>query len=161
MQFSFFRTMPVITLLVLSSFGLFAGPAQSPFQRVCPYTSNPLGGIDGVLERSAFPDAQIVVYAYLEGEYSKAEIVGEGKERFMNAEAAAMVQSDGSFSLTDLAPGKYQLVFAAFSPKSDDWDFKGTFLLAGDAENLVNVKKDETAKIAYRAVELLPTDVGN
>ncbi len=74
------------------------------------------GTISGNCSDGVSSSDKIVVYAYKEGTYNANEKFPQGTSQvqFKNAASSSTVAADGSFSLSFLEPGKYEVYFISY-----------------------------------------------
>lgn len=89
-----------------------------------------VSSIDGSAQYDGLDEAStVIVYAYEQGTFSQAEASprGSGQIRFSGAVTSSRVAADGTYSLSFLEPGNYELIFAAFRDENGDdlLDYQG------------------------------------
>ncbi len=103
------------------------------------------GTIEGELMDNSTNSDRIVVYAYTEGAFNRMQEMQENSNglRFQNAVSSSVVAEDGTYALSFLESGDYELVFASYR----DIDNDGETDLQGSLElNLLgNLGLDLTA----------------
>ncbi len=91
------------------------------------------GSIKGKVTNQSQAGSRIVVYAYKKGTYSESEAQPQGSSgiRFVNAITSDVVASDGSYNLSFLEEGDYELEFIGYEDTNNDGklEIKGALLL--------------------------------
>lgn len=119
---------------------------------------NNTGSIAGTCQNSIVNTDKIIVYAYKKGEFNRdVEIQTQNGIAFKNAVSSAVVGNDGSFHLTFLEAGEYELHFAAYKDNNSDGklDLQGTLLL-NSLINLESIRLDANSEIQ---LEILVTGI--
>ena len=88
------------------------------------------GSVEGNAENESAAEGEMVVYAYHKGEFeSSTETSGQGSSNvmFANAVTSAKVNNDGSYKLSFLQEGEYELHVANYQENNDgELEFQGT-----------------------------------
>lgn len=107
--------------------------------------------------------SRIVVYAYKKGTYSDSEAQPQGTSgiRFVNAITSDVVANDGSYTLSFLEEGDYELQFVGYEDTNSDGqlELKGTLLLdlIGSIDlNNVSVKANTEVSLDVEIKGILP-----
>jgi len=80
------------------------------------------GSIEGEVSGDNTNSDRIVVYAYAEGAFNRMQEMEENSNglRFPNAVSSTVVANDGTYSLSFLESGDYELVFASYRDDDND-----------------------------------------
>jgi hypothetical protein len=112
------------------------------------------GEIEGEVSGWIDSDNQLYVFAYQKGDYEKpAETNGQGASNvlFANAVTSAKVQSDGSYTLSFLEEGEYELHVAAYQKSDNRFNFntmlEATSEISGLLLNNVTVSSETSVKV--------------
>jgi hypothetical protein len=108
------------------------------------------GHIKGESENTPASDETYVVYAYAEGSFnaeSETTSNSEGELLFANAVTSSKVESDGSYQLSFLENGEYEITVAKYTTNnSGETEFQGLFdlsiLIDGSASSTTVVEVD-------------------
>lgn len=88
------------------------------------------GSIEGNAENESAAEGEMVVYAYHKGEFdSSTETSGQGSSNvmFANAVTSAKVKNDGSYKLSFLQEGEYEVHVANYQENAEgEMEFQGT-----------------------------------
>ncbi|MCB0642528.1 MAG: DUF4382 domain-containing protein [Phaeodactylibacter sp.] len=107
---------------------------------------------------------QVIVYAYKKGTFNRAQetsVQGTSKIRFKNAVTSAKVKADGSFDMSYMEEGEYELYFFGYS----DIDSNGTLDLLGSLSldllgtidfQAININAAATTNLNISITGLLP-----
>lgn len=91
------------------------------------------GSIKGKVTNQSQAGSRIVVYAYKKGTYSESEAQPQGTSgiRFVNAISSDVVANDGSYRISFLEEGDYELQFVGYEDTNNDGklEIKGALLL--------------------------------
>lgn len=91
------------------------------------------GSIKGKVTNQSQAGSRIVVYAYKKGTYSESEAQPQGTSgiRFVNAISSDVVANDGSYQISFLEEGDYELQFVGYEDTNNDGklEIKGALLL--------------------------------
>lgn len=91
------------------------------------------GSIKGKVTNQSQAGSRIVVYAYKKGTYSESEAQPQGASgiRFVNAISSDVVANDGSYQISFLEEGDYELQFVGYEDTNNDGklEIKGALLL--------------------------------
>ena len=125
-------------------------------------TEDNSGEIKGDVSGWIDSDNQLYVFAYKKGEYDSAsETSGQGTSNvlFANAVTSAKVQADGSYTLSFLEEGDYEVHVAAFQ-KSNSWVNFNTMLeatsnITGLLLNDISVSSETSVKVDINIVGLM------
>ena len=103
---------------------------------------------------------RIVVYAYKKGTYDKnTETTGQGSSNIMfkNAETSAVVSSSGSYDLSFLTEGEYELHFVGYEDSNNDGKMEAKGMLEVSALtslDLLGFQLDATADVTLNVTVL-------
>jgi hypothetical protein len=88
---------------------------------------NRSGGVMGQATNiDSYDDKVVIAYAYREGTYNastETTLQGDSDIRFANAVTSTKVNVDGSFNLSFLPAGSYEVILAAYEDDDQDGDF--------------------------------------
>lgn len=110
------------------------------------------GSVQGELSGNIGLDEKVVIYAYRKGEYDSSETeksAVEGNLRFSNAVTSSAVNADGTYTLSFLEEGDYEVHAAKYKTNSDGsltFDGKLTLGLIGGIalDNTISVNANTT-----------------
>ncbi len=112
------------------------------------------GTISGTATDSQNTSEKIVVYAYERGSFNaETEANGQGSSnvRFANAVTSTVVNStNGSYQLSFLEEGEYELHFASYNDEDDDGKLEFTSMLSAESVaslNLLNLQVDANVEL--------------
>ena len=122
------------------------------------------GKISGTLTDGISGSAKVVAYAYKKGTYNRTtEMSGQGASsvQFKNAVTSALVGAGGSYQLSFLESGDYEIHFASYKDTNADGKFElvGTLVvLAGGGLDILNllVNINATVSVNVTASAVLP-----
>lgn len=120
------------------------------------------GEIEGKVSGWIDSNNQLYVFAYKKGEYEKpAETSGQGASNvlFANAVTSAKVQSDGSYTLSFLEEGDYELHVAAYQKSDNRFNFnkmlEATSEITGLLLNDISVSSETSVKVDINIIGLM------
>ena len=122
------------------------------------------GKISGTLTDGISGSAKVVAYAYKKGTYNRTtEMAGQGASsvQFKNAVTSALVGAGGSYQLSFLESGDYEIHFASYKDTNADGKFElvGTLVvLAGGGLDILKllVNINATVSVNVTASAVLP-----
>lgn len=123
---------------------------------------NNTGTISGTVTDAVSGSGKVVAYAYKKGTFNRSvELQGQGASNieFKNAVSSAVVGGTGSYQLSFLESGDYEIYFASYKDTNADGEFelKGTLIaIGGGGVDLLGLKVDVNSTLK---VDVLVTGV--
>lgn len=123
------------------------------------------GSIEGDISDDNTNSDRIVVYAYAAGSFNRMQEMQENSNglRFQNAVSSTVVANDGSYNLSFLESGDYELVFASYRDDDNDGEteLQGSLelnLLSNLGLNLssLSVESQTSLEVDVQVTGLLP-----
>ncbi len=118
------------------------------------------GNVEGTCQNSIISTDKIVVYVYKKGQFTRSvEVQSENGVSFKNAVSSSKVDSNGTFSVSFLERGDYEIHIAAYKDTNNDGklEFQGTLILDSliDLGNL-NVTSNTNLDLNIMVIGILP-----
>ena len=124
---------------------------------------NESGEVTGKIDQAAISETETFVFIYKKGEFNAAaETAGSGESnvRFAHAVTSAKVESDGSYKLSFLEEGDYEVHLASYEKEGDNkFSFKGILdansIIDGLLLNNISVSANSTVELNIKVLNLL------
>ncbi len=119
------------------------------------------GTIKGMATDASGESDKVIVYAYKKGTFNaETETKGQGESNitFANAVASAVVQSTGSYTLSFLKEGDYELHFASYKDEDNDGKLELNAML--DVESNSNIELDNITVTSESEININVTVTG-
>jgi len=123
------------------------------------------GSIEGEVMDNNTNSDRIVVYAYAEGAFNRMQEMQENSNglRFQNAVSSTVVANDGTYNLSFLESGDYEVVFASYRDLDNDGEteLQGSLQLSllsnlGLDLSSLNVQSQTSLEVDLEVTGLLP-----
>jgi hypothetical protein len=111
--------------------------------------------VSGLFNNTIYASDTVIAYVYKQGAYTSAEVQGQGASdiQFANAVTSSIVAADGSYKLSFLDSGNYEIHFASYKDLSHNGtlSLQGTFTSSATGINVLGFTVNSSTTLTLDA----------